>query len=90
MECNCDVCTGNVDFDEAVDYCGELCEDCHESIDDCECERCSYCDKVLDYCWCEYCDYCDEHIEECECEICESCWKRLDDDCECEAELAEE
>lgn len=81
--CNCDVCTGNVDFEE------ECCEDCLELIGECKCEYCEFCSRKTDYCYCDFCDYCCEHIEECECEICDSCWKRSDDDCECEAELAE-
>lgn len=70
MECNCDICTGNVDF-----------------LDD---EYCGYCDNTLEDCVCETCEYCDELMEYCDCEICESCWKRVDDDCECKAELEEE
>ena len=73
MECNCDVCTGSVDFDKSIDYCGELCE---------------HCGKDQDNCYCDFCDYCNEHIEDCECDYCEHC-DQHERDCECEAELAE-
>ncbi len=69
MECNCNVCTGSVDFKE---------------------DRCDVCCEFTGDCKCDFCDYCCENIEYCDCEICDRCWKRLDDDCECESELAEE
>lgn len=81
-ECGCDVCTGNVDFEE------EICENCNEYESVCNCTFCSHCERHEDDCYCDFCDYCCEHVDECECAICDRCWKREDDDCECEAEEA--
>ena len=70
-----------------TEFCG--CDVCTGSVDFEE-EICDYCEECVSDCNCEFCDYCCEHIEFCDCEICHRCWKREDDDCECEAELAEE
>lgn len=64
MECNCDVCTGNIDFEEKE----EVCEYCNEFESVCNCTFCSHCGRHEDDCYCDFCDYCCEHVDECECE----------------------
>ena len=62
MYCNCNICTGNIDFDE------ELCEYCGEYMSDCKCEFCQHCKEHWDYCTCDYCNECWQNVTDCECE----------------------
>lgn len=62
-ECGCDICTGNVDFEE------EVCEHCNEFDSVCNCEFCDYCCEHIDECECEICDRCWKRVDnDCECE----------------------
>lgn len=63
MECNCDVCTGKLNFADEV----ELCEQCFKPLDDCNCLDCAYCGCIPNDCECVYCYECDQILEECEC-----------------------
>lgn len=63
-ECGCDVCTGNVDFEENQ----EQCETCYHKLEDCYCDDCDYCNRIPNECICDYCLHCDEKEEDCTCE----------------------
>lgn len=64
--------------------CVNVCEDCGEPLEDCECNRCQYCERPMDDCECWLCPECGCEVgNDCRCDRCESC-NELVGDCECE------
>jgi protocadherin alpha len=61
-----------------------VCEDCGEPLEDCECHRCQYCNRHEDDCECWICPECGCEVgNDCRCDRCENC-NELVGDCECE------
>jgi hypothetical protein len=62
----------------------EVCDDCGEPMEDCECDRCQYCHELFDNCECWICPRCGDLVEtDCRCDRCDCC-RELVGDCECE------
>jgi hypothetical protein len=62
----------------------EVCDDCGEAMEDCECDRCPHCNELYDNCECWTCPRCGELVEDgCRCERCDCCHELIGD-CECE------